>query len=254
MNEKDLLEKAKKKSLAHHFEKAAAHHEGHAESDEKCAMAHKAHAEAHEKSMGKADDAKHDYHKASAAFHKSMANFAEKMAKREKEYAEHNKKMKDALDEKDDHKKVYEIMGVEPEEEPLSDVNKTTTTAPAAAAAAAPATTAAPAATPAAAAAPVANIGENFGEYIQKALDKKLSESVDGAFERLLNSEDFSKRVDQEVAKKMLEKLGATTIETPIKTYSVPRPGEGTTSTTTTGVEKRYEGIREDLLDFVKSE
>lgn len=253
MTQQELLEKAKAKSLAHHFKKAAAHHEAKAGHHEKAADMHKAHADHHTEMMGKAEeDHLKAHHKASAAFHKSKAAHHEKMHKLHKAHAAHHEAMATAH-EATDAEKVYKALEIEaPQEDTLSTTNDVAKTTPTAPAASAPAP-AAPTAPAAAAAGAPASISENFGEYIQKALDKKLSESVDGAFERLLSSEDFNKRVDQEVAKKMLEKLGATTIETPIKTYAVPRPGEsqGVPSTT---VEKRYDGIREDLLDFVKSE
>lgn len=250
MNEKERLEKARAKSLAHHFGKVAAHHEAKAGHHEKAADMHKAHADHHAEMASQMEDSVHKaHHKASAAFHKSKAAHHEKMHKLHKAAAAHHESMK-AAHEADGAEKVYKALEIEEEIVPVDnkDLNKTLPTAPAQAA---PAPEAAPAA---AAPASNASISENFGEYIQKALDKKLSESVDGAFERLLNSEDFSKRVDQEVAKKMLEKLGATTIETPIRTYNVPRPGESTSYAPSAPQEKRYEGIREDLLDLVKGE
>lgn len=256
LTDQEKLEKAKAKSLAHHFGKAAAHHEAKAGHHEKAAEMHKAHSEHHAEMAGQAEDeVAKKHHKASAAFHKSKATHHEKLHKMHKAYAAHHEAMK-AAHEATEAEKVYKALEIEvPQEDNLStnnDVNKTAAVPTPAATTATPATPAAPAA-PATAAAPSSpGIGENFGDYIQKALDKKLGESVDAAFERLLNSPEFGQRVDQEVAKKMLEKLGATTIDTPIKTYAVPRPGE--TSTSTSSVDKRYENIREDLLDFVKSE
>lgn len=221
MNEE--LEKAKAKGIAHHFRKGAAHHDAKAGHHEKAAAAHHSMAEHHQSMHESAEGDMKAHHKAKAAFHKTKAAHHEKVHKLHKAYADHHRQMADAH-EANDASKVYKILGIE--EEPLTtrptteDVSKTssTTTVP-------PATTTS---APAAAAAQPNTSTETSGGFednIRKALDTKLTEGVGAALERLLSSDDFNKRLDNEIAKKLLEKLGSTTIPTEVKTVAVPRGG-----------------------------
>lgn len=251
MTEQERLEKAKAKSLAHHFTKAAAHHKAKADAHEKLADAHKAHAE-HHAEMAKTDgieDHHKEHHKASAAFHKSKAAHHEKLHKAHKAYAAHHESMAAAHSEEKDAEKIYKGLGIEedplPANDPATTIVKTATPTPA--------PTADKPTNPSTPAAPVSLselTAEKFDTYLKTALDKKLSDAANSAFERLLNSEDFAKRVDQEIAKKMLEKLGATTIDTPVRTFPVPRPGEGEVGK---AEDPQYENVPMDLLDLIKS-
>lgn len=230
-----LLLKAATKSLAHHFKKAAAHHEAMASHHEK-AMA--AHNEAHEHHKAMAEAPEHEehkaHHKAKAAFHKSMAGHHEKMHKAHSAHAEHHKAMAEAH-AAGDAKKIMQIAGIEEASLSTQPVTKTATTDPA------PKTDPDPKTTPPE---PV-----EFGEQISKALDTKLTEAVNAAFERVLNSEDFGKKVDQAIAGKMLEKLGQSTVNTDIKTFPVPRKQDPTPQTQS--VHKAAEGLDPELADLV---
>jgi hypothetical protein len=92
-----------------------------------------------------------------------------------------------------------------------------------------------------------------FNESIQKALDSKLTEAVGAAFERVLNSDDFSKKVDQAIATKLLEKLG-NTVPTEIRTFPVARPGTPGAPTEPTKASTVIDmtGIDPDLQDLCK--
>jgi hypothetical protein len=251
MKDEEKLLKAKAKSLASHFKKMAGHHEAMADSHEKCMKAHEAHAEHFAKCMGKSEDPMHETHKASHAFHKSMASHHEKMHKRHSASAEHLHSMS-AASSSEDAKKVLELSGI-PEEEITSfmKVEPTATPAPAATPVAAPAV---------AAPAPVTTAAQAIGdlnETITKALDAKLTEGVNAALERVLNSEEFNKKMDNTIATKLLEKLGSTaTVPTDVRTMppvAIPRTegngnGYGKTSV------PDLAGIDAELVDFVKFE
>lgn len=228
MNEKEvLLAKAKAKTLAHHFKKAAAHHDVKAAAHLKAHEAHKAHADHHQEMMDDMDGDEgkvhKSHHKASMAFHKSKAAHHEKMHKAHSSHADHYRAMASAH-EADEAEKVFKLAGMEEEPlttrpitaQPAEDVSKTQTPAPATTPAA-PTTQPAPAAQPAA---------EGINETIQKALDNKLTEAVSAAFERVLSSQEFNQKVDSAIASKLLEKLGSSTVESPIRTFPVPRAGD----------------------------
>lgn len=249
MSDKLDLEKAKKKALAKHFKKAAAHHEGHAQDDEKCQMAHKAHADHHEAKMGKADDPQHDYHKACAAFHKSMSSFAEKMGKRETEYAEHNKAMaaateeddaadakdaKDAKDKKktkDDAKKAafatldieFEPETDEPGDSTMTNVASDVVAKAVADKAAAEAKTAADKVAAEAAAAATTTTDAGDPADLQKALQAGLRDAVKNGLAEILNTPEFKKTMQEQLANALLEQLGQQTAAAPVKTFAVPR-------------------------------
>lgn len=267
------LQKAGMKSLAAHFKKAASHHDAMAGNHEKCMKAHGAHAEAHEGMMGKANDADSDdksYHKASAAFHKTMAGHHEKLHKGHSTHAEHLRKMSGACTV-EDAKKMLELAEVEvtaevtpqPVADPPADPNankaaavvvstiqlnqetktvenKEVKTDPAAA--------------------PLVNADGSavidLNKTIQSALDVKLNEGVNAGLERVLSSEDFNKKLDNIIAGKLLERLGATTIETEIKTFPVSRPGTSSAATapsiSKTGSVLNNSGVPLDLLDLVE--
>lgn len=248
-----ILAKAKAKVMVKHFQKAEKHHKGHAEDDEKCEMAHKARAEEHEKKLDKADDDQKDYHKASAAFHKSLAKFAERMGKREKEYADHNKAMSEACAE-DDAKKLFKLLDIDESELPTGeDMTKIVDAVPATPAAPAAAVVtpkAGETAAPAAVVPSAAALG--FNETISKALDNKLTEAVDAAFERVLSSDDFGKKVDQAIAGKLLEKLGSSTVATDIKTFPVPRPGAKPGDGDVTIGKVNLDGLDAELAELCK--
>lgn len=134
-----------------------------------------------------------------------------------------------------------------------------TPAAPAAPAAAVPTPKAgdpSPAATPAApaAAATPSAAALGFNETISKALDNKLTEAVDAAFERVLSSDDFGKKVDQAIAGKLLEKLGSSTVATDIKTFPIPRAGGNGAGTDVTVGKVNLDGLDAELADLCKVE
>ena len=213
------LMKAGMKSLAHHFKKSAAHHEKMADHHEKCMKAHEAAAEHHDGMMndGDADDKQHKaHHKAKAAFHKSMAGHHEKLHKAHKAHAEHHASMHESMNAEEANK-VLKLAGLE--ELPVS-----TQATPAPVVAAPAATSAAPEA------APVAPAVANLNETINKALENKLNEAVNAGLERVLASDQFSKRVDEAISNALLGKLGQTTVPTTVQTFAVPRSGETQTA------------------------
>lgn len=240
----DLLKAAK--SLAGHFKKMAGFEKTKAEYHEKCMTAHKAHAEHFEEAMGKAADPDKEGIKKTVAFHKSMSNNHEKIYKAHTASAEHLGKMQEAH-ASGDYGKVFEALG---EEMPVDPV----VTAPPAAAAA---VVTDPVVDPAkkAVVADPAPTTDSINDTIQKALDTKLTEAVTGAFERVLNSEDFNKQVDNAISKKLLEKLGTSTVPTDIKTFPVARAtgtnggGNGTAHTI-----PDLKGVDPELADMVKFE
>ena len=65
----------------------------------------------------------------------------------------------------------------------------------------------------------------DLNAVIQQALDAKLTEGVAAALERVLASDDFNKKVDNQIAGMLLEKLGTSTVPTEVKTFPVPRDG-----------------------------
>ena len=252
----ELLQKAKAHSLAAHFTKAASHHDKMSDHHEKCMKAHAAHAEHHESMMGKAEDAGHSHHKASAAFHKSMAGHHEKLHKSHSTHADHMRKMSEAC-KSEDTKKVIELLELTeiPESELTEDpVTKAAEVTPTTQPAATPA-----AATPTTPAVPV--VSGDLNENIKKALENKLTEGVNAALERVLNSEEFNKKLDNEIAGKLLEKLGSSTVPTEVKTFPVPRPGTNGTpanvSVTPAGKASgpiNMEGVDLELQDLCKVE
>jgi len=212
------------KHFAGHFKKAAHHHEKMAAAHLKMHEAHKAHAEHHEAMLGKAggDDPYKEHHKASHHFHKAMAGHHEHLHKHHSAHAEHLHKMAEAC-ASGDHMKVAELFGetIMPEASPAvttSAAQATTTTAAAAATTATTTDT-----TKAAVTGSPSTSDTDFQETVRKALDSKLTEAVNSAFERVLNSGDFSKKVDEAIAGKMLEKLGQSTVPGEIRTFPVPR-------------------------------
>lgn len=244
MNEKQLaaLLKAANKPLTDHYTKSAAFEKSMADDDDKCMMAHKAHAE-HYDGLGKADDAQKEHYKANAAYHKTMAGIHEGVSKRRKERSEDYAKLAKAYSE-DDAEKVFKSLGIITEGE-LAKMSTTAT----------PTTTVTPTpvvATPATPVTPVTPTpSADFNDTITKALESKLNTAIESAFERVLNSDDFNKKVDQAISGKMLEKLGTAASPGEIRTTSVARPG-GTTVAPVTKVDTT--GIDPELLDLCKME
>src|SRR5208282_2223835 len=112
----EILQKARGKTLAHHFTKSAAFHEKKADHHEKCMKAHEGAQDHHEKcmGMGKADDPMHDHHKAKAAFHKTMASHHEKAMNMHKKHAEHHAAMAAAQsDNAETAKAALTTLGIE---------------------------------------------------------------------------------------------------------------------------------------------
>lgn len=216
------LQKAAYKALASHFGKAAAHHEQIAATHEKMAEAHKAHAEHHD-SMGKSiTDAHGEHHKASAAFHKTMHGHHSSLHKAHSQHAAHMKAMAEAHsepDEDDTSNKVAKFLALAGEQ-----MSNTPTNQPAA-----PAVTTAQT-TPAAPAAPVAKAEVTGGieSVLEKSLNDKLTEAINTGLDRVLNSPEFSKAIENRLANKMLEKLGNQPNPADIQTFPVARPGENT--------------------------
>lgn len=120
--EQEALNKAAKKSLAHHFAKSAAHHE-------KLEAAHTKKAEHHEKAMEKCKTIKADVgsgteHSAIHSvlenqqdFHKGMASEHMKVAKSHGKHAEHLHKMSEESDAEEHEKTVKAIKAEAPEPE-----------------------------------------------------------------------------------------------------------------------------------------
>lgn len=255
MTEQELaLEKAKAKSLAHHFHKVASHHEKKAELHEKAAEAHLAHHEHHKEMMGKAaeagDEHMKEHHKEAAAFHKFKHGHHEKMHKLHKSMHEHYKAMAEAH-EAGEAAKVFKAAGIE--EEPLS--TRPVTQPPAADPAQPTPTSTAPVAKAAGSETqPAAPSTDTINETIQKALDVKLSEAVNAAFERVLCSEDFSKKVDQSIATKLLEKLGSASANEKIQTFPVPRAGQPGHQSAAAKAAPAEMPVDEELAELVKFE
>jgi len=234
------------KALAAHFKKAAAHHEKMADHHEKCMKAHEAHADHHEDMQDKTEDVHKGHHKASAQFHKSMASHHEKLHKSHAAHAEHLHKVCAACQAGEDTKKVAELLEIEEGELSMEKATEVTTQ-----------NQPTPAAQPTAAPQPVSTApgaGIDVNETINKALDNKLTEAVDSAFSRVLNSEDFNRKVDQAIAGKLLEKLGQTTVPGEIKTFAVPRPGEGNLGKVNGQVKPDFTGVDPELAHFAAIE
>ncbi len=124
----DLL-KAARNIQAHHFKKAAAHHDTLASQHDKCMMAHKAHTEQHEELMGKAKEAGlghlQEFHKCSMSFHKTKTAMHDRLTKAHAAHADHLRKMSDAC-AAETAEKVYKILGIEvPENMEKADETKT---------------------------------------------------------------------------------------------------------------------------------
>lgn len=239
------------KALAAHFKKAAAHHEKMSDHHEKCMKAHEAHAEHHEAmdndhdadDANKVEKAHKSHHKASAQFHKTMAKHHEHLHKSHSSHAEHLHKMCAACEAGADTKKIAQLLEIEEGELGMEKTEVTLQTPPAVAS-----TT--PTGTPAAVQSTVPGAGIDVNETINKALDNKLTEAVDSAFSRVLNSEDFNRKVDQAIAGKLLEKLGQTTVPGEIKTFAVPRPGEGGFGKVNTQIKPDFTGVDPELAHF----
>lgn len=213
-----ILLKAAAKSLAHHFKKAAAYHEAMASHHEKAAAAHQG-ANEHHTAMqeDQAHEAHKAHHKAKASFHKTMAGHHEKMHKAHSAQADHHKAMAEAH-AAGDTKKLLEISGLKEEDLIKTDVTPApavTGTDPK------PAVDPKPADTPSA----PSISSEDVNEKIAKAFNSKLEEAVNATLERLMTSDDMNKKMDQIIATKLLEKLGAAPLDTQIKTFPVPRAG-----------------------------
>lgn len=239
------------KGLASHLKKSAGHHEKMAGCHEKCMKAHEGHADHHESMMGKdmemADGEKSHkaHHKASASFHKSMAKHHEALHKHHTdEAANMHKASESAMTSEEESKKP----AAKPKEEtkaaestelkketPVSETNKEVVK------------TDTPATDPAAGVPAI----PDFNATIGKALDNKLTEAVGAAFERVLNSDDFSKKVDNAIAAKLLEKLGGATVPTEIRTFPVNRPGEQPRQEKASSIIDMT-GIDPDLQDLCK--
>ena len=250
----DLL-KAARRSLAYHFKKMAAHNESKAAAHEKMMLAHKAHAEHHESMMGE-EGANKTYHKSSMSFHKSKASHHEKLNKAHASYAVHCNKMVEAH-ECDDEKKVYKILEIEEPGDTVTEPNKPEVVAKAAE----PAVPTAPAAQPAAPAAPAVPAAKvegatDIATTIEKALNEKLSKAIDSAFERVLNSPEFGKAMDERIAGKMLEKLGTQPAPTEVKTFAVPRTSQayGSVGASVNKVEQDLAGVPPEFADLVTIE
>lgn len=230
------LDKAAKFSMASHFKKAASHHEHIAATHVKMTKAHDGAADHHEQ-MGKAEGADKAHHKMKAAFHKTMGGHHEALTKRHNSHAEHLHKMAASCSEADAGKAVQlsEIDELIKQEDTLSttsDVVKTEAVKTEGADVKVdPATIVIPA--------------SDFNDNIKKALDTKLTEAVNAAFERVLNSGDFNNMVDQAIAKKLLDKLGSSPVNTEIKTFPVPR----TSSSIEKGIDRN--SLDPELHDFV---
>jgi hypothetical protein len=263
----DALQKAKAKSLAAHFKKAAAHHDKMADTHEKCMKAHEGAAAHHEGMMGKememaaksedpavqelqkAADMHKAHHKAKAAFHKTMASHHEKFHKHHSAHADHNRSMAEAhgTDGEAATKalKVLEIDFDTTEEKPvMSKANDGATP-----------TTPNPNPNPAPVVSPTGVIAD-LNEVIQKALDSKLTEGVAAALERVLASDDFNKKVDNQIAGMLLEKLGTSTVPTEVKTFPVPRDGKPNSAAKTSSTPSaiNMDGVDLELQDMCKME
>lgn len=239
-----LLLKAATKSLAHHFKKAAAFHEAKATHHLKKAEAHLG-AHEHHKAMMEdpAHEAHKEHHKAKAALHKTLHGLHEKMHKAHTVYSDHHKAMAEAH-AAGDAKKLLEIAGLK-EEDLTKTVSTTPTPTPAATPTPDPAAATTPTPTPSAAT-------EDINTSIQKALDTKLTEAVNAAFERVLGSEEFGKKVDQAIAGKLLEKLGTSTVQTDIKTFPVPRAGSEKPNGAAPATKVDITGIEPELAELCK--
>src|SRR5208282_1522767 len=239
----EILQKARGKTLAHHFTKSAAFHEKKADHHEKCMKAHEGAQDHHEKcmGMGKADDPMHDHHKAKAAFHKTMASHHEKAMGLHKKHAEHHAAMAAAHGTDDGAAKAaFTSLGIEleaatnppvvnlapvPTGEPI--VSKTTEQTPSTAAAG---TVAAPVVQPTATAALAAALASDnpLGEYgiqVQKAFNEGVATASMNAVKELLASPEFKKTIQEEVANTLLKRLGEQAQTTHVKTFAVPRVG-----------------------------
>lgn len=104
---------------------------------------------------------------------------------------------------------------------------------------------------------PAGAVMADLNAVIQKALDAKLTEGVAAALERVLASDDFNKKVDNQIAGMLLEKLGTSTVPTEVKTFPVPR--DNGRQTVFTPVNKQntptpinMEGVDLELQDMCK--
>lgn len=225
------LQKAAKIFATHH-KKAAAHEEAVACQHEKIAKAHEARAaECEADEEGENETAKKS-RKSRCAFHKTKAKCHSKLQMCHAAFAAHHKKCAEAHSMKDTEKalKVLEI-----EETESGDEMQKTETAPAAAAAAE--TVAASPSTQAPAAAQAAETDNDVNKSLEKMLNDKVQKAMEAAFERVLNSPEFSKQIDERLAGKMLEKLGGQPAPTEVKSIPVPRPGAVQKAATVTDTE-----------------
>lgn len=193
------------KALLAHFKKSAAHHSAMATHNEKMAAAHEAHHEVHNEMVGKTDGDHKAFHKSSASFHKAMHGYHAQLHKAHLTHSELHVKTHAALSE-GDAAKVEKIIG-----DDMSTGNGAAneqTPTPAAAAAAAEPT--------------------GVDKALTDSLDEKLSKAISGGIDRVLNSDSFTKMLDEKIASRMLERLGGVQAPPTFKSVPVPRPaGDG---------------------------
>ena len=267
-NELDL-QKARGKSLAHHFTKVAAFHEKKADHHEKCMKAHEAIQEHHE-AMGKVDGADKEHHKAKAAFHKTKAGLHEKMHKLCKAHAEHHATMAAAHSENPDSAKAaFTILGIEvlekaaipatdPQPTPTGEPTVIKTDTPSTAAGTtdpkAAASGAQPNSTAQAAAQAAMADGDPLG--VQKVFNEGVATATVNAVKELLASPEFKKTIQEEVANTLLKRLGEQAQTTTVKTFAVPRIGTSVLEkardlATGTTPPINTEGVSADFADLV---
>lgn len=242
------LQKARAKTLADHFKKAAAHHTKMAGHHEAIMKAHEGAQAHHESMMGKGDDG-HGHHKAKAAFHKTMASHHEKLYKTHSAHAEHHSAMADAHNDgdADDQKKTmiaaFAKFDIEIEEQqaaavvdppqptqttgapPVSKTQESTATTPTTPSAAAATASAAP---PSPVAAATAAAAGEVAIDLQKSLHEGLQLAVKNGLSEILQTPEFKKTIQEELANALLKQLGQQTAAAAVKTFAVPRSNENT--------------------------
>jgi hypothetical protein len=279
MNELEL-QKAKGKSLAAHFAKAAAYHDKMADHHEKCQKAHEGAAEHHESMLSDAnkatggDDNFKQHHTAKKNFHKTMASTHEKMHKAHTAHAEHLRSMAKASDlsgedtknkPSDTVKAAFAELGVEIEDKPItatataetetsSTENKTTTSTstgdPDMSKTEAQTTTTAPTEPNSA----IANAAINTAktafsgtEEDQAVLGKQFREGLQAALKQglaeALANPEFKKTVQEQIGNILLSELNKQSLApTSVKTFAVPRT-QTTSESIASGVTPRLSGV-----------
>lgn len=202
--------KARKSSLAAHFDKTKTHHEKMAAHHMDMHKAHLAKAEHHEKAMGKAEDGTD--HKEHAAFHKAMGGYHEKCAKSHEAQADHCGSMADKH-----------------EEETEKAAKGVTVPAPAA-----PASPAQPAASDPAAPATKADAADpNDPNVVMKTMiQTTMAEMLKSSLEDFKNGPEARKMMAETIAQSMRATLDTTIVPDGARVAAqpgitlVPRPGE----------------------------